>query len=194
MFIINPVAGNGSAQSHFIKNVSPVLEDLEIGLQSFYTTRKGEAQEVCESLKETKKYEGIVVLGGDGTVNEAVRGLLSFDDTFKLVSPQITIGVIPCGTSNALAYTIHGTDDRETALIHILMGNRLESDVLSMIEPSGHFLGFAVTLISFGFIAGAIHASKSCKLKGPNKYKASFLKALLKMKKYNCSFEDMAAR
>ena len=190
MFIINPVAGDGSAREYFTKDVTPVLDDLEIEFQTFYTSRKTEATEICSSLRETRKYQGIVVLGGDGTVYEAVQGLLTFDKNHKLVSPQIPIGMVSCGTTNALAYTIHGTDDKHTSLVHILIGYRMNTDVLSMIDTAGNILAFSTTLISFGFIADAIKDSQNFNIfKGSTKYKISFVKALAKMKKYNCSFK-----
>ena len=51
--------------------------------------------------KICRKYDGIktiVVLGGDGTLNEVINGIENFDD--------VTLGYIPSGSSNDLARSL----------------------------------------------------------------------------------------
>ncbi|XP_042414135.1 26S proteasome regulatory subunit 4 homolog [Zingiber officinale] len=52
---------------------------------------------------------GIVCVGGDDIVNEVLNGLLSRDNQKEALS--ITIGIIPAGLDNSLAWTILGVRD-----------------------------------------------------------------------------------
>jgi diacylglycerol kinase (ATP) len=90
VFIINPVAGSGSA-----KTILPRLEEMikkhEIGAEIVFTERKGHAAELSEAyLKKGFRY--IIGVGGDGTLNEIARPLIN--------NKSVTIGIIPAGTGN----------------------------------------------------------------------------------------------
>lgn len=40
-----------------------------------------------------------------------------------LPRPSLRVGVIPGGSTDTVAYCIHGTTDIQTAVIHIIIGN-----------------------------------------------------------------------
>ena len=193
LFIVNPVSGDRSASDYFANRIEPLLKNLEIEYEAFYTKKENDATEFCSKLRENNltEFDGVVLLSGDGTLNEAVRGLMSFDENGELKPAPLPVGIIPCGTSNTLAYTIHGTEDRDTALFHILLADRMNIDVMSVTDSSGNLLGFSLTLVAFGFIADAIQDSERYKswLKSTTRYTLSFSKAIIKMKKYNTSFK-----
>ena len=191
LFIINPVCGNKTAGNYFVKKIEPLLKQLEMEYKVVYTQKKDEATEICEKLRENNEesIEGVVVLSGDGTLNEVLRGLLTLDENLRLKPSPIPVGIIPCGTSNTLAYTIHGNEDRDTAVLHILMGDLMKIDVLGVTDDKDNLLGFSLTLIAFGFIADAIQASEKFRsfLKDNLRYSLAFGKAIIKLKKYNSS-------
>jgi YegS/Rv2252/BmrU family lipid kinase len=92
VFIINPISGTGS------KDVIPALIDkyidktlYEVILQ--YTEYAGHAAEIATRYAR-KKYDIVVAVGGDGTVNEVARALIDTDTA---------LGIIPCGSGNGLA-------------------------------------------------------------------------------------------
>ncbi len=92
-FIVNPVAGSGSAGK-----IIPRLEQLigKHGLEAeiVYTERTGHATELSgHFLQEGFKY--IVGVGGDGTLNEIARPLIGEEG--------VVIGIIPAGTGNDFA-------------------------------------------------------------------------------------------
>ena len=90
VFIINPVAGNGSANL-----IIPILKEMvtrnNIDAELAFTERHGHASELASSYAE-KGAHYIIGVGGDGTLNEIARPLINRKD--------VTIGIVPAGTGN----------------------------------------------------------------------------------------------
>jgi diacylglycerol kinase (ATP) len=90
VFILNPVAGNGSANSQLPK-LKEMIRKHSIDSEIIFTRHKGHAIELSETfLKKGFKY--IIGVGGDGTLNEIARPLIG--------NPAIVLGIIPAGTGN----------------------------------------------------------------------------------------------
>jgi diacylglycerol kinase (ATP) len=89
-FIINPVAGNGSA-----KTIVPKLEEMirknNINAELVNTERTGHATELSAKYLE-KGFGYIIGIGGDGTFNEISKPLINNKD--------VIAGLIPAGTGN----------------------------------------------------------------------------------------------
>ena len=89
-FIINPVAGNGSA-----KTIVPRLEEMirkkNINAELSYTERTGHATELSAKYLE-RGFTCIIGVGGDGTLNEIAKPLINKKNIFT--------GLIPAGTGN----------------------------------------------------------------------------------------------
>lgn len=95
--------------------------------------------------------DGVICVGGDGMFSELFNGLLlrSIDENsgaeeeevesgdFKVRSPKIRVGLIPGGSTNAVALSLYGTTDVVTAAMHILLGDRRNIDV-SSVHSEGH--------------------------------------------------------
>ena len=90
-FIINPSSGSGRGLSVW-KTVKKELERLGVIYKSFLLSRGGEAYSLATGIAESKNPATVVVVGGDGTINEVVSGLHSFQN--------ITFGCIPTGSGN----------------------------------------------------------------------------------------------
>jgi diacylglycerol kinase (ATP) len=90
VFIINPVAGNGSANL-LIPKLEEMVTRHNIDAELVLTERHGHASELSSSYSE-KGVSYIIGVGGDGTLNEIARPLINRKD--------VTIGIIPAGTGN----------------------------------------------------------------------------------------------
>jgi YegS/Rv2252/BmrU family lipid kinase len=90
IFIINPVAGNGTALKLSATVKEKILE-YKIPAGLVYTERKGHASELSEFYAR-KGYKFIIGVGGDGTFNEIASPLVNNRD--------IILGMIPGGTGN----------------------------------------------------------------------------------------------
>ena len=94
MLIINPSSGKGAGkeiQSDLEKALSASFDDVEIR----FTEGEGDAKDWAREASD-EGCEAVVVVGGDGTVNEGISGIAEADSTIKF-------GFIPLGTANDLA-------------------------------------------------------------------------------------------
>ena len=103
--ICNPVSGDGSHADHVDRLLSARGFAVEM------TEEAGDAVELGRQAGEDGASE-VAVAGGDGTINEVVRGLAAADHL-----GEVTMSVIPVGTANLLAGTIGVTDRRQAAEI-----------------------------------------------------------------------------
>ena len=88
-FILNPAAGEGRAEK-LSAEIQKHIDSFKPGSTLKRTKYTNHATEIAaEYLKEG--YTHIIIIGGDGTVNEAARSLVNTD---------IVLGVIPAGTGN----------------------------------------------------------------------------------------------
>lgn len=90
VFIVNPVAGNGSAEA-IVPKLEEMIKKYSIDAEIIFTERAGHASELsAEYLKRGFTY--FIAVGGDGTINEVSRPLIDVKG--------VTIGIIPAGTGN----------------------------------------------------------------------------------------------
>ena len=96
MMIINPAAGRGGYKKN-LPEALKMLSDAGYAVSVFFTERRGHATELAAEYGAG--FEKLLVLGGDGTLAEAIAGLMSLDRR-----PQV--GYIPIGTANDIARTV----------------------------------------------------------------------------------------
>lgn len=108
LFVINPISG-GKKKTVFNKTVLEVL-DLEKFHPTFQlTSRANHAYEIGLKAVE-EKYDAVVAVGGDGTINELGAALMG---------SGIPMGIIPEGSGNGLALYL-GIPINETAALRRL--------------------------------------------------------------------------
>ena len=90
-FIVNPIAGTGK-QKDIAKHITNHMKNYDL----FYTKKQGDARKISKDAVK-QKVDTVIVVGGDGTVNECVK---------SLKNTNIALGVIPCGSGNGFAYHI----------------------------------------------------------------------------------------
>ncbi|XP_056392957.1 ceramide kinase-like protein isoform X2 [Hyla sarda] len=129
--IINPHSHKGEAPNVYYRHVAPLLKLADIQTHVTETNYKGHALALLKEC-ELQEYDGIVCVGGDGSVSEVVHGLLlraqmdagkTVNDSLSPVRAPLPLGIIPAGTTNTMAYSLHGIRHSVTAALHIIMGN-----------------------------------------------------------------------
>ena len=94
-FIINPASQSGRGYKIWKKIEQRLVRD-GVEYQAYLTEYAGQATEYARKLtSHCKEARVIVVVGGDGTMNEVVDGIVSCD--------MVTLGYIPVGTGSDLA-------------------------------------------------------------------------------------------
>lgn len=130
--ILNPAACNGKANSLFEKNAAPILHLAGVEVKIVKTDYEGQAKKLMELMDQT---DMLIIAGGDGTLQEAITGLLrrADEETFS----KIPIGFIPLGSSNSLSQSLHLVSDNKvqhitSATLSILKGETVPLDVLQI--------------------------------------------------------------
>jgi len=122
--IANPNAGNGAVAKNW-----PFLEALarnKLGhLRSYMTNFAGEAEKLAARATE-KGARSVICIGGDGTFNEVVNGMMGLPER---VRSHTAIGVIPFGTGCDFARTVAIPKDPDGALDIIHTGERIPIDI-----------------------------------------------------------------
>lgn len=102
LFIANPIAG-GKSKARAVSLIGSCLDPSRYEWEVAYTTGPGHATQLAAETDA----EVVVAIGGDGTVDEVAKGILG---TSK------TLGIIPCGSGDGLAFHLHLTRDVKKAL------------------------------------------------------------------------------
>ena len=133
--ICNPASGGGCEPEVMREE----LEDFEA--EWIYTRGAGDAQEAAEEWSDGL----LIVVGGDGTVNEVVNGL------GRAGFPKdVTLAVLPMGTGNDLAATLAIPDDPEGARETIRRGRVRTLDV-ARVRSEGLGERFFINVSNGGF-------------------------------------------
>jgi diacylglycerol kinase (ATP) len=109
-FVVNPIAG-GKKQEDIIKIISENLTD-KTSYDIFVWEEKNNFEEIRKQIT-SGKYNVVVAVGGDGTVNEVARNLIGTD---------IALGIIPRGSGNGLSRTLGIPQDAKKAIQRIENG------------------------------------------------------------------------
>ena len=111
-FIVNPNSGNGRG----LKNWNALLKLLNkkrIGYNAFLTAAPGEAKLKAAELTESGTEDTtIIIVGGDGTVNEVIDGLC--------LDTKPSVGIVPSGSGNDLAKSLKVSKNIKKNLKRIL--------------------------------------------------------------------------
>ncbi len=111
-FIINPKSSSGRGIKYWwtVKNE---LDKMKIPYTESFTKHTGHASHLVNQLcLESEGIKNIIILGGDGTVNEVLNGIDNFN--------EVLLGYVPSGSSNDLARSLKIARDPITALGNIL--------------------------------------------------------------------------
>ncbi|MBR5317126.1 MAG: diacylglycerol kinase family lipid kinase [Lachnospiraceae bacterium] len=116
-FIVNPTSKTGLGEKYW-QRVKTILDEKKIEYKVIFSKKVGHVEEIVRKLiTETKRDKvHMIILGGDGTVNEAIQGI---DDFEKAV-----ISYIPTGSSNDLARDMGISRNPEEALEGILKAEK----------------------------------------------------------------------
>lgn len=113
LFVINPVSG-GKKKTTFNKQVLEVLDLNRFDPTFKITNHANHAYELAKSAID-ERYDAVIAVGGDGTINEIGTALVGSD---------IPLGIVPEGSGNGLALYL-GIPMNESAALRRI--NRFES-------------------------------------------------------------------
>jgi diacylglycerol kinase (ATP) len=160
LLIINPAAGSGAA-GHKRSEIDTLAEKFFSEHQTLLTEAPGQAQDYARQALEAGVGR-VICVGGDGTLNEVVNGLMSVK-VEKKRRPKL--GYIPVGTGSDLARTMGITDIIENGLRNIANkeGKWVDVGRATFVDHDGETTRrYFINVLSFalgGEVAGRVNRS-----------------------------------
>ena len=146
-FIANPNARSGLGLKLW-KEIETILLEKNVQYQVLFTKHQHHATTLTRELTSDLRHHTIIVLGGDGTINEVINGITRLD--------QVTLGYIPLGSSNDFARGIGLPTDPEQALNNILTPSHYAYMNVGVLHYEDKSRRFAVSS-GIGFDADVCH-------------------------------------
>ena len=147
-FIVNPNAGNGQARKKWPEIKARAAERFD-AFEECLTTGPGDASLLARQAIHSGS-DLIISVGGDGTLNEVINGLVSQDISD---AKKVILGVIPCGTGCDFIKSIPLTKSVEVMLDLIVARQTRLIDLgrITFLDHSGHQVTrFFHNVASFG--------------------------------------------
>lgn len=118
LLVINPISG--SINKDRLREIVPqrIIATLSKDVDVKITEKSGDANEYAKQAVE-QGYYGVIVAGGDGTVNEVATALSGSD---------VALGIIPSGSGNGLARHLNIPVDVDLSLDVIIENNVVACD------------------------------------------------------------------
>jgi diacylglycerol kinase (ATP) len=123
LLIVNPRSGGGAAGRQW-RQTERRLRAILPPFDAAFTESPGDATRLAGEA--VGRYEVIVAMGGDGTTNEVVNGLIGREGT---VASGVVLGVIPAGTGSDFLRSFGVPRSLEGAAGVIARGQRRDVDV-----------------------------------------------------------------
>ena len=92
IFLVNPISGNTKKEA-LLQQIKIAMEKNACYFEIHHTNAAGDYSFLIDKI-ETDNITDIVIVGGDGTVNQVV---------YALKDTNVNFGIIPVGSGNGLA-------------------------------------------------------------------------------------------
>ncbi|XP_028267098.1 sphingosine kinase 1 [Parambassis ranga] len=104
MILVNPHSGRRQALQLFTGHVQGMLTEASIPYTLVITEHQNHARELVRKA-DLSQWDALVIMSGDGLLFEVINGLMDREDWQEAI--QTPLGILPGGSGNALAASIH---------------------------------------------------------------------------------------
>jgi len=192
LFIVNPASAGGKTKQRF-KEISKKINKELIDETIFYTKKSGCAMDYAKKAALDGNFDVIVSVGGDGTANEIINGLINSEVPYESL-PAFTI--LPSGTGSDSVRTL-GIPKEIESFFEIVVANKTQSIDVGVAKftlvnnemKQRYFLNAC----DLGIGATVAHAVNSMnqdreKKSGKSKYFRSIMKQVFKFKTFDATY------
>lgn len=109
--LVNPASGSGRGKKYW-EQLEPLLKEENISYEVYFSEYPGHLFSQIREITQKEFSPHLIILGGDGTFNEALQCIEHFD--------RVTLSYIPTGSSNDLARDIGLKKDPVENMKHLL--------------------------------------------------------------------------
>ncbi|XP_060069208.1 ceramide kinase-like [Ylistrum balloti] len=191
LVFVNPFGGKRRGPKIYSEKVAPLFEMAGIRTDVIITQRQNHARDIIQTY-DLSRVDGVICVGGDGMFAELLNGLIDRKNRElglpqckdqDPVSPDLRIGVIPAGSTDAVVYTTIGINDPVTSALHIIVGDNIGLDVAG-VYSGDQLMRYNVTMLSYGYYGDMLKDSEKNRWMGPKRYHVSGVKKFLGNKSY----------
>ncbi|KAI3360024.1 hypothetical protein L3Q82_014360 [Scortum barcoo] len=104
MILVNPHSGRGQALQLFTGHVQGMLTEAAVPYTLVITEHQNHARELVKKA-DLSQCDALVIMSGDGLLFEVINGLMEREDWQEAI--QTPLGILPGGSGNALAASVH---------------------------------------------------------------------------------------
>jgi diacylglycerol kinase family enzyme len=115
-FIVNPASRSGRGKMIWHQSIEPVLKEAKVKYLAYFSTRVGHIAQLVKDITANSEASlvHLVIVGGDGSFNEALQGINDFS--------KVIMSYIPTGSGNDLAKALGISKEPTKALQQVLEG------------------------------------------------------------------------
>jgi len=172
LLVVNPTGGLRNGLT-ILESIKPVFEAGGVELEVIVTKYAGHAIDIARSM-DADTFESLCLVGGDGTMHEAINGMYS-----RLDNKKIPIGLIPAGTGNSLMNDFGCLDPNEAAK-WIIKGYTKKIDLAKI--DMDHKVVYAFNIIGYGMITDINLRAEGVRWMGENRYTYAALMEIMSHK------------
>jgi len=179
--IVNPNAGSGKCKKNW-PTIQKLLKRAKLETEIEFTERKGHAIEITKQFIK-KGFHKLIVVGGDGTLNEVVNGIFTQNEAEP---KSMVLGMVPVGTGNDWCRTFH-VPTKYIDAIKLIRDEKTVVQDIGLVDfhnntfPNRYFANVA----GIGFDATVAHSANKLKDQGKGNALSYMLILLKTLLKYN---------
>ena len=173
--ILNPHGGQNRGP-RILKKIIPLFDSSNVKLNIIETNFSGHAKDLANQLDYTN-YDGLIIIGGDGTIHEVLNGILS-----RKKKSDIPIGIIPGGSGNSFMHDL-GLTDPISATKSIIKGNLRKIDIAKI--SLNHIKKYAFNIIGWGLVTDIGISAEKWRVLGESRYTILSIFEVLRYKPRN---------
>jgi len=189
LVVVNPAAGGGKAGKDW-PGIESLLNAHGIHHESVFTNRRLHAM-VLAKQKIESGFNKIIVVGGDGTMNEVINGVFAQK---KIATHEVMLGMISVGTGNDWGKMFDIPADYEAAIETIKNQKTFIQDagVVKYYRSNKTWQRYFINIAGMGFGAKVVARSNNLKAKGkssPGLYLLTLFTSLLSYRSIRAQIE-----
>nr|XP_014092462.1 ceramide kinase [Bactrocera oleae]XP_036229324.1 ceramide kinase [Bactrocera oleae]XP_036229325.1 ceramide kinase [Bactrocera oleae]XP_036229326.1 ceramide kinase [Bactrocera oleae]XP_036229327.1 ceramide kinase [Bactrocera oleae]XP_036229328.1 ceramide kinase [Bactrocera oleae]XP_036229329.1 ceramide kinase [Bactrocera oleae] len=186
LVFINPYGGRQRGLHVYERHCKPLFQLAGIDASCIISQRSNQIRDILLS-HDLSPFDAVCCVGGDGTVAEVINGLifraicdagLDARQPPYVPRPTLPVAIIPAGSTDTVAYSLHGTADVRTAAIHLILGQRRGLDICSVRNREG-VIRFCASVLSYGYLGDVAARSERYRWLGTKRYEFAGVKTFL---------------
>jgi len=158
--IVNPQAGKKQGLAAAQK-AAHLLNQNDITVETLISSHPGQTVKLAEKL-DLNSWDGVLAVGGDGTLFELINGLLRSNERIP-----VPIGQIPVGTGNSFSKDLC-INSIEDTIEHIVQRNVQKVDLGHFSCQVGEY--YFINLLGAGFVSNVAYRARKYRALGGFSY------------------------